>query len=160
MLNKAIYAVAVTGLFISTVGAVDTTNPTTRTSTTTTTTPTQKTRTTSTQTQQQTQPQKIEVQIDSANKNVRPVMTNVTEDARSDENDRIMRDVQQKLKSSYKNYSINIHVLDGVVTLTGTVPTAQDKRNIESDITALQGVKKVVNNLEAGNLVPKVNSKY
>jgi osmotically-inducible protein OsmY len=62
------------------------------------------------------------------------------------------------LKMSYKNYSINIHVLDGVVTVTGTVPTSQDKHNVEMDISGIKGVKKVVNNLEAKNTIPKVNN--
>lgn len=137
MLNKTLIALSVTGLFMSFVGAAEMTPASTRTP--------------------NNQPQKMEIKIDSTN-NVRPTMTNVTEDTKSDENDRVLREVQYKLKMSYKNYSINIHVLDGVVTLTGTVPTSQDKHNIEMDISGIKGVKKVVNNLEAKNSIPKVNN--
>lgn len=141
MLNKSFIALSITGLFVSLVGAAETTTPSKGNAGNT-----------------GTQPQKIEVKIDSTN--VRPTMTNVSEDAKSDENDRIMREVQYKLKMSHKNYSINIHVLDGVVTLTGTVPSSQDKNNIEMDIKNIPGVKKVVNNLESKNAVPKVDAKY
>jgi osmotically-inducible protein OsmY len=136
MLNKTLIALSVTGLFMSFVGAAEMAPTSTRMT--------------------KDQPQKMEIKIDSTS--VRPTMTNVTEDTKSDENDRVMREIQYKLKMSYKNYSINIHVLDGVVTVTGTVPTSQDKHNVEMDISGIKGVKKVVNNLEAKNTIPKVNN--
>ena len=94
----------------------------------------------------------------SSQQSVRPSMGSVTEDARLDQNDRIMRNVQDKLKGTYKNYNINIHVLDGVVTLTGSVKSSQDKLNIESDVSALKDVKKVDNKLEVTNSVPRINN--
>lgn len=105
---------------------------------------------------------KIQVNIDkegsqSSQKIVHSSMGSVSEDARMDQNDRIMRDIQDKLRGSHKNYNINIHVIDGVVTLTGSVKSSQDKHNIESDISSIKDVKTVNNKLEVKDLIPHVN---
>lgn len=43
--------------------------------------------------------------------------------------------------------SINVDSRDGVVTLTGTVPTAEDKRLAENVVKNTEGVKRAINNL-------------
>lgn len=75
----------------------------------------------------------------------------------SEQDSQIMREIQDKLRGSFKGYSINIHVMNGVVTLSGTVKTPQDKAHIEHDIKDIQGVNKVINNLEVTNQVPRMN---
>jgi hyperosmotically inducible protein len=44
--------------------------------------------------------------------------------------------------------SINVDSNDGVVTLSGSVPTAADKQKAETVALSVDGVRKVVNNLE------------
>lgn len=44
--------------------------------------------------------------------------------------------------------SINVDSRDGIVTLTGTVPTAADKRQAEHVVKNTEGVKHAINHLE------------
>lgn len=96
----------------------------------------------------QIQKVEFEVKVQPTGKYTKPDMSGVSEDRVPDSNDLLIRDVRDKLRGSYKNYNINIHVMDGVVTLTGTVKTLQDKDKIEKDIKKIDGVKKVDNQLQ------------
>jgi osmotically-inducible protein OsmY len=56
--------------------------------------------------------------------------------------------IRTQIKQSYFDYKINIHFLDGVLTLQGFVRTIGDKSNIEKDMLKVEGVKKVENKLQ------------
>lgn len=64
----------------------------------------------------------------------------------------ILKNIQNSLKSSYKNYNINVHIKDGFVTITGVVFSDNDKQNIESEVRNIYGVKKVNNKLSVNTL--------
>lgn len=59
-----------------------------------------------------------------------------------------LNEVQTAIKNAYKNYNINISIMDGVITLTGMVKSENDKQNIEKTIENINGVKGVNNRLE------------
>jgi osmotically-inducible protein OsmY len=62
-----------------------------------------------------------------------------------------------KADTSLSDASQNVSLSsdDGVVTLNGTVATEKDKKDLESRIKSMAGVKKVENNLQIG---PQANS--
>lgn len=62
----------------------------------------------------------------------------------SDEN--LKKDVDKAIQGRY-NSTISTSVKDGVVTLTGTVESQQEKSSIESEVKAVKHVKTVVNNI-------------
>lgn len=66
----------------------------------------------------------------------------------SPSNERILRHIQEELQSHYQNYSINLRIYDGVVTLTGIVDSEQDRQTILSHVRQLNGVKRVQDQLE------------
>lgn len=62
----------------------------------------------------------------------------------SDEN--LKKDVDKTIQERY-NSTISTSVKDGVVTLTGTVESPQEKVSVENDVKAVKHVKTVVNNI-------------
>lgn len=62
----------------------------------------------------------------------------------SDEN--LKKDVDKAIQGRY-NSTISTSVKDGVVTLTGTVESQQEKTSVESEVKAVKHVKTVVNNI-------------
>lgn len=74
--------------------------------------------------------------------------------------DQLMEEIQRVIKNSYKTFNINIGISDGIVTLSGLVGSEEDKKNIESDVSRFQGVKKVENKLEVTNFKPDHNTSY
>jgi hypothetical protein len=62
-------------------------------------------------------------------------------------------EVQRAIKGLSKNYNINIRILDGNVTLSGTVDSTFDKQNIERTVKTVKGVTKVTNQLEVTSSV-------
>lgn len=63
------------------------------------------------------------------------------------ENEQIIHDVLDVIRNS-RNYNVNVHVFDKVVTLDGTVDSKNGSRDIEDKVKKVNGVKKVVNNLQ------------
>lgn len=61
----------------------------------------------------------------------------------------IKRDVESALfyDNLVNSYQVNVDVRDGVVTLSGTVDSAEEKRAAEEDARAVPGVRDVVSNL-------------
>lgn len=64
----------------------------------------------------------------------------------------ILGEIQDNLRSSYKNYNINVHIERGIVTISGVVFSDQDKQSIERDVRSVSGVKKVDNKIRIGSL--------
>lgn len=62
----------------------------------------------------------------------------------NDEN--LKKDVDKAIQGRY-NSTISTSVKDGVVTLTGTVESQQEKTSVESEVKAVKHVKTVVNNI-------------
>ena len=62
----------------------------------------------------------------------------------SDEN--LKKDVDKAIQGRY-NSTVSTSVKDGVVTLTGTVESQQEKTAVEDDVKAVKHVKTVVNNI-------------
>ena len=62
----------------------------------------------------------------------------------SDEN--LKKNVDSAIQGRY-NSTISTAVKDGVVTLTGTVESQQEKTSLENDVKAVKHVKSVVNNI-------------
>lgn len=62
----------------------------------------------------------------------------------SDEN--LKKDVDKAIEGRY-NSTVSTSVKDGVVTLTGTVESQQEKMSVENDVKAVKHVKSVVNNI-------------
>lgn len=73
-------------------------------------------------------------------------------DMNMEANHPLLDKIQNYIKSSYKEFNINIHIKDGVVTLQGVVRSENDKKNIENAISKFEGVKKVDNKLQVGTL--------
>lgn len=63
-------------------------------------------------------------------------------------NEVILNDIQTMLRSSYRKYTIKIHIIDGIVTLSGAVNSADDKQNIEEMVKRIRGVREINNQLE------------
>ena len=61
-------------------------------------------------------------------------------------------ELQNAIKSSYKNYNINIHVSDGDVTLRGIVNSEEDKKGIEDKVRSVHGVKNINNQLHVTDM--------
>ncbi len=61
----------------------------------------------------------------------------------------IRRDVESALfyDNLVSSYQVKVDVVDGVVTLSGTVDSEEEKRATEEDAKAVPGVTQVVNNL-------------
>lgn len=76
--------------------------------------------------------------------------SNGTED--NSKNAMLLHKIQSAIKSSYKEYNINIHLREGVVTLQGVVRSDNDKMNIENEVLKIEGIKKVNNQLQVGSL--------
>lgn len=60
--------------------------------------------------------------------------------------EKLKTNVDKAIEGRY-NSTISTSVKDGVVTLTGTVETEQEKTALESDVRAVKHVKTVVNNV-------------
>lgn len=52
------------------------------------------------------------------------------------------------LQRSYRNYNINVKIVDGTVTLIGVVNSSRDKSDIENAVLNIEGVRKVNNKLQ------------
>jgi osmotically-inducible protein OsmY len=68
-----------------------------------------------------------------------------------------LSEVQKAIKGLSKNYNINIRILDGNVTLSGTVDSTFDKQNIERTVKTIPGVTKVTNQLQVTSGVTSTN---
>ena len=66
----------------------------------------------------------------------------------SPSNERILSHIQDELKGNYRNYSINLRIYDGTVTLTGIVDSERDRQDILRRVRYINGVKRVNNQLE------------
>ena len=74
-------------------------------------------------------------------------------------NQALVKQIQDTIKNSYRNYNINIRVKDGKVFLTGNVSTDADRSTIEADVKNIAGVKSVSNELEVrGPMAPSPRS--
>lgn len=62
-----------------------------------------------------------------------------------------LREVRQAIQNSYRQYVINIHVYGGVVTLSGTVTSKQDKQGIEDKIRNIRNVHRINNQIQVIN---------
>lgn len=62
----------------------------------------------------------------------------------SDEN--LKKDVNKAIEGRY-NSTVSTSVEEGVVTLTGTVESQEEKTSVENDVKAVKHVKSVVNNI-------------
>lgn len=62
----------------------------------------------------------------------------------------IARNVNNILKSSFKDYNINVHVSNGIVRLNGMVRSDDDKKAIEKEVRNIDGVKSINSQLEIG----------
>lgn len=62
-------------------------------------------------------------------------------------NPAILTQIQDLLKNSHKNYVVTVHIVDDVVTLSGSVTSDEDKRALEDRVRGIQGVKGVKNEL-------------
>jgi hypothetical protein len=84
------------------------------------------------------------------------VRVNVTQEGsymqESNTNAQLLNSIQDYIKNSYREYNINIHIQDGVVTLQGLVKSDSDKKSIENAVMQFDGVKKVENKLQVGSL--------
>lgn len=69
---------------------------------------------------------------------------------------KVMMDIQNVLKSSFKDYNINVKFENGVVTLTGMVKSDKDFKDIENAVKNVKGVTKVDNKLQVS---PSATSK-
>ncbi|HVR42821.1 MAG TPA: BON domain-containing protein [Thermoanaerobaculia bacterium] len=49
-----------------------------------------------------------------------------------------------------QTFSIGVSVNDGVVTLTGSVPSASDRQRIGAAAASVDGVRRVINNISIG----------
>lgn len=72
--------------------------------------------------------------------------------AESRDDFKILGEVQDAIKRSYRNYNINIRIFDGIVTLTGVVNSEHEKQTVENKVRKVQGVKKVNNQITVGKL--------
>ncbi|MFR0677823.1 BON domain-containing protein [Dysgonomonas sp.] len=68
----------------------------------------------------------------------------------------LKKEVDKEIAERY-NSTISTSVKDGVVTLTGTVESEQEKTSIQSDVEAVGHVKTVVNNISVNdsNIIPE-----
>lgn len=80
------------------------------------------------------------------------------ESAQNDANVRLLSAVKSAIQQSYHHYNINVHLSNGVVTLSGVVGSDQDKKAIEKDIQKINGVKKVENRLQVSSQMPAERS--
>lgn len=64
------------------------------------------------------------------------------------ENQRIVLEIQNRLKDTYRNYNVNIRIVDGVVYLTGFASSQEDKKGIEDMVSKINGVKQVKNDVQ------------
>lgn len=62
-------------------------------------------------------------------------------------NPQILTQIQELLKNSHKNYVVTVHIVDDVVTLSGSVNSDEDKRGLEDKVRGISGVKGVKNEL-------------
>lgn len=62
-------------------------------------------------------------------------------------NPQILSQIQDLLKNSHKNYVVTVHIVDDVVTLSGSVNADEDRRALEDKVRNIQGVKGVKNEL-------------
>jgi osmotically-inducible protein OsmY len=62
-------------------------------------------------------------------------------------NPQILTQIQDLLKNSHKNYVVTVHIVDDVVTLSGSVNSEEDKRGLEDRVRNIPGVKGVKNEL-------------
>ncbi len=89
-------------------------------------------------------------------KNMGDIQVNINREdstmGEGNQNAHLLNNIQNYIKSSYREYNISIHIQDGVVTLQGVVKSDSDKKNIESAVMQFDGVKKVENNLQVGSL--------
>lgn len=70
-----------------------------------------------------------------------------------DENEKTKSDVD-KVLLSLPNKDISITIEEGVVTLTGTVKTEEEKIVVENSIKSLNSVQQVVNNIRVKEPAP------
>lgn len=73
---------------------------------------------------------------------------NAEEDFSVSPNKRILLHIQEELRSHYHNYSINLRIYDGTVTLTGVVDSDADREDMVRRIRGINGVKQVNSQLE------------
>lgn len=83
-------------------------------------------------------------------KHLGDVQVNVVDNQMIDEgyNPELLNQIQNHVKGTYKGYNINVKVEGDIVTLQGTVNSAQDKENIENEIQKFPGIKKINNQLQ------------
>ena len=62
------------------------------------------------------------------------------------DNTTIATEIKKNLVADH--VSVDVDVTDGVVTLTGHLPTAEDRRKAYDDAAKVTGVKKVVNHID------------
>lgn len=67
------------------------------------------------------------------------------------EDQRILNDIGEALKSSYSRFNLNIYIDNGVVTIKGVVKSTNDILDIQNTILRIRGVKSVHNQLSALN---------
>lgn len=63
------------------------------------------------------------------------------------EDQRVLQEVLSLLRGSYSRYSMNVHIDDGVVTISGTVRSTDDLLDIQNAVQRIKGVKGVNNQL-------------
>lgn len=73
---------------------------------------------------------------------------------------RILNDVQEAIKSYSRGNNINVRIMDGVITVNGTVRSPFDKQNIENSILQVRGVQKVDNQLQVDNKLTSSRQNY
>lgn len=59
----------------------------------------------------------------------------------------IIGQIQDRIKGAYKQYRIDVTVVNGIATLTGSVNSQLDKDAIERDVKNVPGITKVNNQL-------------
>lgn len=71
------------------------------------------------------------------------------------EDRRVLNEILYLLRGSYSRYNLNVHIDDGVVTITGTVRSTDDLLDIQNAVQRIKGVKGVNNQLHVEGPVGK-----